>query len=226
MTTEPVRVLSSPFLRLSVYDNTGKLLAATEDPQEAARRCPDFAVGWRPLAPGESYSKMLIITGLYQFSRAGLYFVKVEQFAYGNGSVGENLPSWRRLGTLDDRGGFPVIAEAGASLWVFPFDAGRLKARCEELFAPIQGHGPMGDLSMTVRSKALESVKNDIALPYLDWEAKEWADRYAVRAMRRIGTKEAQKYISALTARNDKVGKAARQALEMPLKTDGWYDIE
>ena len=73
-------------------------------------------------------------------------------------------------------------------------------------------------IPLGVRATVLYSVRHDVVLPYLDWMVREWADQYACRAMRRIGTPEARALINVLAARDDKAGEAARKALAIPLK--------
>jgi hypothetical protein len=181
---------------LTVADESGKIVAASIDPGEL-KRFMGLREAGRRLGGGKSFTDTWIISGLYQFQKPGKYVL--------------NLQRWG-----DDEKS-PILAEARVTLTVLPYDSARLMARGEELFAPVKTHGAMGDIPLTARVKAIYSVRNNIALPYLDWAAKEWADKYAVLAMRRIGTPEATRYISALTARKDSVGKAAGEALTLPL---------
>jgi hypothetical protein len=149
---------------------------------------------------------LLIITGLYQFREPGEYTVLAQQL--------ELSPQ------------FPVLAEDRGRVKVLPFDSSRLERRCEELFGALRkGTSDRTDLPMGARTKALYSVGHDAVLPYLDWMARTWQDRYAVRSMLRIGTERAMKLVNALAARKDRAGEAARQALKMRLEPSFW-DIE
>ena len=142
----------------------------------------------------------LVLTGLYQFQKPGEYSVRVQQFG-------------------EFERGFPVLAEDTASVRVLPFDASRLGARCEELFRPLRTHSSSRtDIPQQVRVAALYSVRSDLVLPYLDWMAREFASRYACRAIRRVGTTRAERLLNALAARRDKVGEAARKAMKMPVE--------
>lgn len=186
---------------LDVYDANGKLLATMPRP----RNVGDFAHSVRDLAPSEVYSKFLVVTGLYHFEVAGIYSVRVQQ---------QGIPPE-----------MSVLCEDVASVQVLPYNAERLEAACEEIFAPIRKRAGFGTIPMTVRAKAILSVRDDVILPYLDWMAREWRDRYACRAMRRIGTPRAENLLAALAARTDEAGEAARQALEMSLEPTAW-DVE
>ncbi|UCC67980.1 MAG: hypothetical protein JSV79_12850 [Armatimonadota bacterium] len=186
---------------LDVYDAKGELVAAMPRP----RNMLDFMHSTRDLAPGETYSKLLIVSGLYQFESPGLYSVRVQQ---------QGLPQE-----------MPVLCEDAASLQVLPYNAARLEAVCEEIFAPIRKHAAFGVIPTSVRAKAILSVRDDVVLPYLDWMAREAADRYACRAMRRIATARAEDLLAALATRTDRVGEAARQSLDMSLEPTDW-DVE
>jgi len=197
-TNDLLEILNSPMRSyLTIEDESDKILAASTHPDEI-KRYANFFEGARRLGAKNSFTDTWIITGLYQFQKPGKYTLKLQRW-------GDDAQS-------------PILAETSVILTVLPADPARLKARCEEIFAPMKTHGPMGNISMTARTKAIKSVRDNIVLPHLDWMAIEWADKYAVLAMRRIGTPEAKKYISALTARQDKVGAAARKALTRPLE--------
>jgi hypothetical protein len=165
----------------------------------------DFMHSTRDLPPGETYSKFLILTGLYQFGMPGLYSVRVHQ---------QGVPQE-----------MPVLCQDVVAVQVLPYDAARLEAVCDDLFAPIRNHSSFGVIPMGVRTKALYSVRDDVVLPYLDWLVREWNAEYAARAMRRIGTPRAESLLAALAARGDEGGEAARQALEMSLEPTDW-DVE
>jgi hypothetical protein len=144
-----------------------------------------------------------VVSSIYQFTKPGLYTVRAQYF----GPPRE----------------FPVLAEASAPVRALPFDAGRLKARCEELIAPLRPDGgEYGELEIGIRSKALLSVRHDIALPYLDWLVRHEDDSYAIRAMRRIGTPRAQTLVKTLAARRDRLGRTARRGLKLPLDLGTW----
>jgi hypothetical protein len=192
---EQIRLRTGNTTYLTVRDATGALVAATPRPKPAM----DDRYGVRRLASGETYSTYWIVSGLCQFDTPGRYAVRVQQL------------------------GFPpelaVLCEGAASLEVLPYDAARIEAACEEVF---RNRSSFGSLPIGVRSKALYSVRDDVALPYLDWMAREWESPYACLAIRRIGTPRAEGLIAALAARTDGVGEAARRALEMSLEPTYW----
>ncbi len=189
-----------PTTYMEIRNNARELVAATPRRDFSARHYLCFG---RCIGPGEMWSRYWVVTGWYQFDRPGKHTVQV-QF-------------------LEDREGLPVMAEDAASVLVVSFDAARLKARCDELFKPMHSVTTgYGSLPLGVRSKALYSVRHDIALPYLEWMAKEWDNIYACRAILRVGTQEAQKLYQTLAARNDKLGEKARHALDWPLERCMW----
>ena len=153
--------------------------------------------GVRTVQPGKTHSVFWILTALCSFEQPGQYEVEVE------------LLDWATR---------KVLCGSRASLRVEPFDAARLEARCEQIHRS-------ADLSMSVRGKALRSVRHDVALPYLDWMARRWGSKYACLAIRRIGTERAKMLIEALAARKDRVGEAARASLKLDLKTTLWGDV-
>ncbi len=189
-----------PNTYVEVHDADGTVLASTPRPH------PEFGgmQGGFHVAGGETYSEIWILTGLYQFREPGVYTIHF------------------RL--LDWVEGLPVIAEETVSVQVLPFDAARLEARCQDLFAAIYRRTRSEpQVSLVVAAKALRSVLHDIALPYLDWMAREWDDRYACRAIRRIGSERSEKLMAALAARADGVGTAMEQAMRLRLET-GYAD--
>jgi len=181
-----VRESGALSMHVDVFDSAGKILAETHRPPFLG----DLLSSGFSLSPGETKSKPLVISALYQFKKPGKYLVRFQQLQ------------------LSEKG--DVIAEGRVVVRVLPFDAKRLDARCAELWKI----GPKN-----YNLKALYATRNDIVLPYLDLMARDWADRYAVVAMRRIGTKRANMLIKSLAARQDEVGDAARKAMSMPLET-------
>ena len=157
-------------------------------------RRPDGLCGIRAVEAGDTYSVFWVLTALCPFEQPGEYEVEVQ------------LLDWMTR---------KVLCGSRASLRVQPFDAGRLEARCEEIHRS-------ADLPLGVRTKALRSVRHDIALPYLDSMARAWGSKYACLAIRRIGTERANRLIEALAARKDRVGEAARESLKLDLKTTLW----
>jgi hypothetical protein len=198
----------APGTHLAVCDDEGKLLAETrtaEADQEGALEWLEFL---RQLGPGDSHSRVRVVTGLYEFRTAGKYLVRVQQLGH---------PEGRRARGPGD---LTVLAEDEASVRVLPFNAARLEAACEELFQPLRKRSSAKtDIPVEIRRKALYSVRHDIVLPYLDWLAREGGGAYAVVAMRRIGTERAKKLVNALAARRDSIGAEARRGLRLSLDT-------
>ncbi|MBI2842400.1 MAG: hypothetical protein HYX78_03280 [Armatimonadetes bacterium] len=177
-----------------VRAESGKVVAATPRPQ-----LNESGIQGAPRFPaGAIRTNVWIISALYDFQQPGLYQILVQQ--------------------LERTEGLPIMAEAASTVRVLPFDAAKLKARCEELSKPMREGTSYGDLDVSKRSKALLAVRHDIVLPYLEWLAKEWADAYAIRAMRRLGTDQAQRLVNELAAREDRVGVAAQRALQMSIE--------
>ena len=151
------------------------------------------------LKPDESKSRTMVISAVCAFDKPGEYTTRVQRLALRRHS--------------------PVIAEGSATIQVLPFDAERLKARCEELFEyrhkPATAEVPWID--------ALCSVRHDAALPYLEWIATEWANTTACLAIRRVRSEAGDQMIARLAKRDDQVGKAARYVQELPLDKDDWF---
>jgi hypothetical protein len=191
-----------PSLYLEVRKSSGDVVAATPRPDADQG-------GWlsvTTIPPGETWSHYWVVTGLYQFVAPGEYVLHMRDQPAGRGGK--------------------VYAEAVARVRVEPFDAQRLEARCEQLFQPIrENRSSKTDLPLAARGKALYSVRHDIVLPYLDWMAREWGDRYACRAIKRIGTPRAKALYEALAARNDRVGKAARRVPKMQMPDITMWDV-
>jgi hypothetical protein len=156
------------------------------------------------IAPGKSRDITWIVSSLYTFEKPGLYTINA-YVRFAGEPIGR-------------------IAESSVAITIAAFDATKLENRCEEIFKPIRVHEDVGKFSIGTRAKALYSIHNDIVLPYLDWIAREWADRYACLAIRRIGTKRAIDLIDILAARKDKVGLAARQSLNLSI-SPMWFVI-
>ncbi|MHB9023803.1 MAG: WD40 repeat domain-containing protein [Armatimonadota bacterium] len=102
-----------------------------------------------------------------------------------------------------------VLVEDDAQITVLPFDADRLQARC--------------DASRNAKqSKTLYSVRHNLALPALIWMAHEWHDVYACRAIKRIGTPEAERALRQLVQEGGQVGKAASSLDAIPARINMW----
>ena len=104
-------------MRLEVYDPNGQLVGATP-----RRPLPlDRVVGVRRLPAGGALTRWVVLSALHSFRKPGVCTVRVQQL----------IPSE----------GLPVLAEASTQVRVLPFDGPRLRARCEELFAPWRSFG-------------------------------------------------------------------------------------
>lgn len=187
--TEPVTVADCGTLttRVEVRDQRGYLVAATERPEMPA----DVLYGNMVLRPDGTKSRSIIVSGLHVFREPGEYLIRVQQLELSHY--------------------FPVLAEGAATLRVEPFDAARLRARCEQLTT----HAAQN-------ARVLYSVQHDVALPYLERMAVDWADSYACRAMRRINSEASRQVLARLSARNDDVGEAARNSAKPPGLFGGW----
>lgn len=181
---------------LRIRNADGRLLAATPCSQ-SPENMSDTIMSVHRVEPGGEWSRTWVLSAWYPFAHPGSYTIEAQLL--GHGSNG---------------GPAPLLAAAVASLNVLPYDGVRLQACCDEIVA--------SDLAVSVKSKALYSVRDDVALPYLDWRARTTGSPYPILAMRRVGTQRAQKLIEQLAARTDRVGDAARHALAMPLEATLW----
>jgi hypothetical protein len=77
-------------------------------------------------------------------------------------------------------------------------------------------------MEIGVRGKILLSVRHDVALPYLEWMAREYSDAYACRAMRRIGTERAKAVLRALEAHPGTIGEQARASAKLRMAIGMW----
>ena len=211
LTTEELKFLHYS-MRLEVYDSNGRLVGATP-------RWPlpgDLLVGVLRIPAGGSLTRWVVLSALYQFRKPGDYTVRVQQL----------IPSE----------GLPVLAEAATQVRVLPFDGPRLRARCEEIFAPWRSFGRTrariprnpSAFPMRTRLQAIYSIRHDAVLPYLSLIAREWVGTSenwpATVSIRRIGSKRSEELFSTLTARRDKVGKVARMVAKERLgEVDDWY---
>jgi hypothetical protein len=197
VTQEAVEVEVSGGLtaRVQVRDADGNLVGITPRPVLPA----DFICTSFELKPGESKSRTMVISASCAFDEAGEYTVRVQRLALLRYS--------------------PVIAEGSCTVEVLPFNANRLKARCEALLeyrhTPATLELPWID--------ALCSIRHDIALPYLERIATEWGKVGPCLAMRRVRSEAGDQLVAKLAKREDPVGKAARSAMELPLDKDAWF---
>lgn len=157
-------------------------------------RRPDGLCGFKDIRPGATYSVFAVITALCELAQPGRYTIRAE------------LVDWMTR---------HVLCEGAAEVTVQPFDAGQLEGRIEQVY-----HST--DLTPAVCSRAICSVRQDIALPYLDAMATAQGSIAACLAIRRIGTERASALLEALASREDRVGEAAREAREMELGTSMW----
>jgi hypothetical protein len=183
---------SAPRVRIAVRDADGAVLAETPLVQSNSAAVSSVVT----VKAGESYTKQLVISALYQFEKPGKYYVDAEYVP------NSSEDAW---------------ASGSAVMNVLPFDPKRLEARCEELCTPLrERNSSETSLSMNVRTKALYSVRHDEALPYWDWMAREWGDKDACLAAQRLGTQKAVALLNSLKAGPDKAATAVRKAETMP----------
>lgn len=181
--------------RVEIYYGSGKLVAATPKPVIPY----DFRSGVKTLRPGESWTRVLVISGLYEFRKPGAYVVRVQRLKLGR------PPSE-----------FQVLAEGFAGVRVLPFDAARLKARCEELFHPVR----VGEYIDMPEVLLLCSIRHEMVLPYLNWIARNYDPFRGCQAIRRVGTKEANKLLGVLANEKGRLGRTARDAQKRQLGAD------
>jgi len=185
--------------RIVVEDAQGRVVASSPRGPIPA----DFLTSGRKLKPGERVVRVLAMSALYPFSRPGTYTVRVQRTKFGT----------------DD-----LLGEARVPVRILPFDAARLKARCEALFKYERQSPADRELSMHDMTRALFSVRHDIALPYIDWHARSnlstaWE---AWIALRLIGSPRSLQELDRLAARKGKKGRAVSEMMQMPLDRLVW----
>lgn len=191
--------VSFPLLTsLEISNSAGKVVAAIPPPEASL----DFMCGGHSLQPGEKYTKIWVISALYQFDTPGTYTLHVHWLQFQGGKLAD-------------------LVAGTAEIRALPFDEARVTARCEEIYQPLYTDRKDG-LEMGLRAHALYAVRHDLALPYLDWMAREWHDTNACYAIRQIGTPRATALLEVLVKRQDETGKAARAAMTMTHKTTMW----
>ena len=153
--------------------------------------------GGSHLKPGESRSRILAVSAIYPFDKPGIYTVRIEN-----------------------------STEAHISFVVKPFDPARLKARCEELFKSEEQSSTDRELSAGDKVRALLSARHEIALPYIDWWARNLEPYRACIAMRLMGTPSSMRELHAFAKRSDSLGKSARCALETSMEDIVWAMLE
>ena len=149
------------------------------------------------LAPGKASGSYHCVSRFHRFAKVGRYTV-------------------RAYYSVDGR----TLAEDSRTVTVTPLDEKRLAARCEELFRltrPERSPSELAPIPRDVYWDAFLAVAHDVALPYYDYIAQEWDNRYvwpACQAIALTGTERANKVLSALSLRKDSTGERARAALK------------
>lgn len=181
------RGVSDFSIRVTVFDKSGNALAETPQPRT---RASNMSFPMR-LAPGASHSRILIISALYSFERPSNYTVRVQQ--------------------LESAASGKSIAECAANVRVLPYDAKRLHATLDKLVGPVRGAWtPTNRVeahlwSNAVRRKALLSVQDEIAVPYIQKCRIISSNEAAARIMaRRNGPIERPDWVYPLEPRMQK----------------------
>ena len=173
-------------MSVEIRNKKGEVVAATSRPELA-----DIVYSTWKFAPGETRTKSLVMSGLYEFGTPGDYMIYVRQ--------------------LDLQQNPTVLAEATASVHVLPFSKIRLESRCEKLFGPMSKRVSVSpEDAPEVRS--LCSVRHNVALPYLKWIAENYDAYLACQSLRRINTNESLAMLDELMQRTDRIGETARNA--------------
>lgn len=202
--------LYSHVVYFGVYDSSGHLLSSAPveiRPWELSSDKSTFAPEIIPELPSRGVRvEVYNLDRWYAFDKPGKYVVQCQLF---NAWVDE----WP----------YKPVLEHEIQIIVEPANRSHIDARCLELLsyvAPgIRSQGqPIVGLDKDTALRSLFSIQDDAALPYFDYLAKEYASVEACLAIRRVKTKRAEQLIKALAARQDEVGKAARQALKLPLE--------
>jgi hypothetical protein len=162
---------------LELCDSDGKVVAAIPRPEVSM----DFISSAFSLKPGEIYTGTWVISVLYQFDKPGTYTLRVHWL-------------YSQDGKLMD------FATGAADIRALPFDEARVTARCEELFQPFYS-SEKSDIKLSILARALYSVRHNLALPYLDWLAREMGYADACYAIQQIGTPRATALLETLARR-------------------------
>lgn len=193
MVTLPFRIK-----RVIIEDGKGQIVALSP-----TRSLVDTTYRLFRLKHGESRISILAISALYSFATPGDYTIRVQHLKYQP----ENSV---------------LLAEDRVTVHVQPFNAIRLQARCDELSRYTRKALTDRDLIMSDLTRALLSVRHDIALPYIEWQACN-SDAYeGCSALRLLGTPRALHELNSLAKRHDKVGRAAQSTLAMPMNQIIW----
>jgi hypothetical protein len=186
--------------RIEVRDAQGRLVCETPLQQVPG----DFLTFVRNYSLGQSRSFYLTVSALCTFKDPGTYTITVSEGMMKR-----------------DGSGFDAVCSASTTLRVLPYDAKRLDARCKEALEEVIGRLGFHRLSsqksipFRVTTQLFYSIRNDAVLPHLSKYAENGGQFtcYAIWNMRRIGTEKAKQMIDSFTARQDVVGKEARNGL-------------
>jgi len=195
-----------PTLVLEIWDSESRLLKGTPREPLQPRRPRRGPLGSHRIGPGKSYEEFSVVTEMWHFGEPGQYLLHARLLEFE---------------------GEQVLAEDTARLKVEPFDAACLEARCDQLFHSIRDPSRGTPARDTWLAKhALQTVRGEVALPYLDYLARRHASVEACLAIRRVGTPRAQQLIQILAAREDEYGEAARRALETPIEVPSAHETQ
>jgi len=192
-TVELCNWCSNSTLRMEVLDGHDRIVAETATPP----RPLDELVSVKRLKPGESLRATLVLSSLHAFNEPDTYLIRAHR--HGPYDVTDYQTSTETV------------------LHVESFDAARLQARCDELWSLLRDGRVIDPHRM-----ALCSVRHNLALPALEWMAREWNDRYACLAIRRIDTPEARQSLERLTAAGGKTAKAVEDSARLLSEPDEW----
>lgn len=185
---------SAPAIRLTVRDEGHAVLAATPAPGVGL----DATSPLYRLPPGGSYVAHAVVSGMLGFAAPGRYSLDAELRAWPSGES--------------------LVAAQSVDLQVVELSGERLEAACEAMFRPLRPPRiGCGDIPAPVRALALCSVRQEVALPYLEWLARERCYRRACLAMRRLHSAQADRVLAELRSRPDAVGRMAWQAMSLSL---------
>ena len=195
--------------RIEVRDAEGKLVCETP-----LQPIPlSFLTSIREYSPGQARLFYLTVSALCTFTNPGNYTITASEGMMGR-----------------DGSEFDAISSASTTLRVLPYDAKRLDVRSKEALERVLGRLNTSrppadkDIPFRVTTQRFYSIRHDAVLPYLAKYAENGGQftRYAIWNMRRIGTEKARQMVESFTARQDEVGKEARNGLEMRLKISAY----
>lgn len=237
-------------MRVSLWNSKEKDLASTILEQPPGHGGVHASADDIFLSPGGRKTRRWVISALHQFKIPGTYTVRIQRFSlrpketavtrYGR-KVGFPAKIWPPVpNSFNAPNNREVVTDGTVTFRVLPYNPKRLQARGEELWQSFQGYSGSFNTEEErlaflaklrerdtkreqLNKKALYTVCDDVALPYLEHLALASNNVDPFLAMRRIGTQRAKQLVRTLATRKDYAGSAAREAMTLSLDPPDLY---